>query len=335
MRRRITKLSVIVVLFALFTAIPLAARSSDTSEPLRLLTLNLLFSSPTMGRFDVIADYIETQEIDCVLCQEVVGGTLAKELGLTVTRNSAIDLDHLLEDRGLDYRLRYRLANGIPFLFSVGNAIFCRRPIRILFTTSKSLPFASEISVDGIDIKLRRKIMACLLDNVPQFGNLLLFNVHLCAFCPSDQRRAQIDTALEFIRKVRSWVNRIYGAVPCVFGGDFNISEADGSGAESEYRKVTNFGFVDSYAAINGCGFGYCCVPDEHHSFTELGCTFAVDDNPFENDPDQTTRIDYFFITPEEAFNLDMDGSTAFVVFDGNEGDFVSDHSGLFLELKN
>jgi endonuclease/exonuclease/phosphatase (EEP) superfamily protein YafD len=51
-----------------------------------------------------------------------------------------------------------------------------------------------------------------------------------------------------------------------------------------------------------------------------------VDDNPFENDPNETTRIDYFFLQGLEADRAD-------VVFNGIKGPFVSDHSGLVVEF--
>ena len=58
----------------------------------------------------------------------------------------------------------------------------------------------------------------------------------------------------------------------------------------------------------------------------EPGCTFAVDDNHFENDPLQTTRIDYFFLQGLTA-------DSAYVVFNRDRGPFVSDHSGLVVEM--
>ena len=322
----------LVLVGSLFITIP-AANAADGS--FKLLTLNLLFSEPTRSpssdgteRFDSIADFILTENIDCILCQEVVGGELAKELGLIELPNSSLELKSKL---GSDYKLRYRLANGIPLLFSVGNAILCKRPIEIKWTVAKTLPFASEITINGIDIKLKRKIMGCLLD-VPGFGKLLLFDVHFCAFCPSDQRRAQIIVALEFIDTVSSWVRWFHGDVPCIFGGDFNIQDPPTEPLDSdvdEYNLITAAGFTDAYAVTNSCEFeNDCCSPVEDSEVLEEGCTFAVDDNPFENDPNQTTRIDYFFVQGLEA-------NGAYVVFNGTEvdGPFVSDHSGLVVEF--
>ncbi|MBW2492567.1 MAG: endonuclease/exonuclease/phosphatase family protein [Deltaproteobacteria bacterium] len=307
--------------------------ANATEKIFKLLTLNLLFSEPStspssggVGRFDSIAKFILEENIDCVLCQEVVGGKLAKELGLIEMLNGALELKSKLGD---DYKLRYRLANGIPFVLSVGNAILCKRPIDIKWTVGWTLPFAYEITFKKIDIKLRRKIMGCLLD-VPDFWRLLLFNVHLCAACPTDQRQAQINKALKFIKTVQWFVRLFYGNVPCVFGGDFNIPDvpkASPDAAADEYNLITGAGFIDAYAETNGCVFQTdCCIPDASPLTVEPGCTFAVDDNHFENDPLKTTRIDYFFL---QEFTADA----AYVVFNGERGPFVSDHSGLVVEM--
>ena len=330
MRIRSIALLFVICAAGIFITIPPTNAADGT---FKLLTLNLLFSEPTTllssdgeERFDSIADFIDNENIDCVLCQEVVGGELAKQLGLTETINSSLDLKSRLGD---DYKLSYRLANGIPLVFSVGNAILCKKPIDIKWTVAKTLPFAYEISLHGIDIKLKRKIMGCLLD-VPGFGKLLLFNVHLCAFCPTAQRQAQIKEALEFIDTIKSWVRWLYGRVPIVFGGDFNIEDFGSESPDSaavEYELITNAGFTDAYAAAKPCEFQEdCCVPVKDALTVEPGCTYAVDNNPFESDPLLTTRIDYFFFRrlPIES---------AKVVFNGAVGPFVSDHSGLVVEF--
>jgi len=332
MRTKSITLLFVVCVAGFFITIPPTNAGDGT---FKVLTLNLLFSEPTRSldsngaeRFDSIADFIENENIDCVLCQEVVGGELAKQLGLTETINSSLDLKSRLGD---DFRLRYRLANGIPLVFSVGNAILCKNSIDIKWTVAKTLPFAYEITLHGIDIKLKRKIMGSLL-HVPGFGKLLLFNIHLCAFCPTDQRQAQIKEALEFIDTVKSWVRWLYGRVPCVFGGDFNIEDFGSELPDSaavEYDLITNEGLTDAYADYAGCTFeDNCCIPvdGEQTETVESGCTYAVDNNPFENDPLLTTRIDYFFFQ-----RLTVD--SAEVAFNGDVGPFVSDHSGLVVEF--
>ncbi|MGD9133158.1 MAG: hypothetical protein PVF78_05910 [Desulfobacterales bacterium] len=330
MERKKSTLLLLVLLCNLFITIP-AANAAE--KILKLLTLNLLFSEPSVspssggvGRFDSIAKFILEQNIDCVQCQEVVGGKLAQELGLIEMLNSSLELKSKLGD---EYKLRYRLANGVPFVLSVGNAILCKQPINIKWTVAKTLPFAYEITLHGIDIKLKRKIMGSLLD-VPDFGRLLLFNVHFCAACPSDQRQAQINKALKFIKTVQWFVRLFYGNVPCIFGGDFNIPDVQKSSpdaAADEYNLITGAGFIDAYAENKGCVFQTdCCIADDNPLTVEPGCTFAVDKNRFESDPEKTTRIDYFF-------RQGLTTKSAYVVFNRDRGPFVSDHSGLVVEM--
>ena len=329
-QRKSTTLLFLVLVCSLFITIP-AANAAE--RIFKLLTLNLLFCEPStspssggIGRFDSIAKFILEENIDCVLCQEVVGGMLAKELGWIEMLNGSLELKSKLGD---DYKLRYRLANGFPLLLSVGNAILCKKPIEIKWTVAKSLPFAYEITVNGIDIKLRRKIMGCLLD-VPDFGRVLVFNVHFCAYCPTGQRQAQINKALGFIERVNNCVRWFYGNVPCVFGGDFNIQDTPKGSPDSaadQYNLITGAGFIDAYEGTNGCVFQTdCCIPVAAGISIEPGCTFAVDDNHFNNDPLQTTRIDYFFLQGLTA-------DSAYVVFNSDRGPFVSDHSGLVVEM--
>ena len=88
-------------------------------------------------------------------------------------------------------------------------------------------------------------------------------------------------------------------------------------------------GFTDAYADRKPCRFQEdCCEPVDDEPTVEPGCTYAVDNNLFENDPLQTTRIDYFFLRGLMA-------DSAYVVFNRINGPFVSDHSGLVVEFSH
>ena len=131
------------------------AKCPDVSERgyLNVLTINVLFSEIQDRdlRLNRIATYIKNcgKPIDIILLQEVVGGPLSG------TVNSSLDLKNKLAegDNGIQYNLRYRLANGIPGLFTVGNAILSR--CKIIFTISKTLPFVTEEPFNGFEIPLR------------------------------------------------------------------------------------------------------------------------------------------------------------------------------------
>jgi maltose 6'-phosphate phosphatase len=270
-----------------------------TGENLKLLTINLLFSEVTFRdlRLNTIADEVSTGSIDIILLQEVVGGKLSG------TFNSAVDLKRKLAERGLDYELAYRLANGLPRLLSVGNAILSRCDIR--FTVARSLPFVTEEPFEGIEIPLRRKAMMSRID-IPNFGKINVYNVHLCAFCDPAERTLQASVLFDFI----SDVERFVPGKRIVLGGDFNTEEGS-----PLYDAIVGSGLLDSYVAVDGPG--RCAPPGD-----VFGCTFARPGNPFA--PGETPqRIDYLFFAKWPSFPVQSE-----VIFVG-PFDWVSDHSGV------
>jgi len=297
---------------------PLQERCDDVAERgyLNVLTINLLFSEieNREARLQTIADFIagQTDHVDIVLLQEVVGGSLAR------TVNSSLDLQYLLAARGLDYNLSYRLANGLPGALSVGNAILSR--CEILYTLSKSLPFVTEVIFDGFQIPLRRNVMMCRV-SVPGFGRIDVYNTHLCAYCDPLERLEQANVLMNFLRSVEYLTP---GSNPIILGGDFNIvlNILDNF---LVYNLITQgYGFTDTYREANDCV--ECCL-----AATDPGCTYGVDDNPyavniFTGMQEPAARIDYVFLKGKRVSTGD---ST--VVF--NSAPWVSDHSGVISKV--
>ena len=261
---------ILVVAGSIILSPPRPAKCNDTE--LNVMTINLLFLEieDRDTRLNVIADYVRNSQepIDLILLQEVVGGTLSR------TTNSALDLKHKLAARGLKYNLSYRMANGLPGLLTVGNAILSLHDI--LFTVSATLPFESEEIFQGVEIPLKRKAMMSRID-VPGYGNINVYNTHLCAYCDPLERLEQTKALINFVKTVE-WF--IPGSNPIILGGDFNVPDAlIGSGSAPEYDLITRNGFIDSYAAYNnGCVNNRCC--DRINSVT-TGCTYAVVGNPY------------------------------------------------------
>jgi maltose 6'-phosphate phosphatase len=265
---------------------------------LRFMTINLLFSERAMRdeRLARIADYIDEHcSVDVILVQEVVSGALAGTL------NSALDLKNILAAKGHHYYLSYRLANGLPGLLGVGNAILSRH--RILFTVAKTLPFVTEEPFEGFEIPLRRIVMMSRI-RVPGVGKINVYNTHLCAFCDPGERLAQAQVLFQFMTNVERFIP---GTSPIVLGGDFNTEDTS-----ALYGAIAGV-FTDSYSAAN-CGSGPCTD----------GATFAVPGNPFDSD-EPSVRIDYIFLKHWEDWTISSD-----VVFDSEgNGDWVSDHSAV------
>lgn len=286
---------------------------------LNVMTVNLLFSEIRNrdARLDIIADFVvdSGESIDLILLQEVVGGTLSR------TANTARDLRNKLAARGKNYKLSYRMANGLPGLLTVGNAILSLHDI--LFTVSATLPFESEEIFQGIEIPLKRKAMMSRIE-VPGYGKINVYNTHLCAYCDPLERLEQTKALINFVRSVE-WF--IPGSNPIILGGDFNIPDAlIGSGFAPEYDLIIRKGFTDSYSITHVCLS--CC---DIYNSAATGCTFAVDDNPyavnlFTGEREETVRIDYIFlknvseiISSEVIFNSDPS--------------WVSDHSAVLTKI--
>jgi maltose 6'-phosphate phosphatase len=323
---KLATLAFLIVIFHFSVAFSWQAQCPDVMERgyLNVLTINVLFSEveDREDRLTIIADFMKQQQegengpIDLVLLQEVVGGPLSG------TVNSALNLKSLLAARGLEYNLSYRLANGVPNIFMVGNAILSR--CKILFTLSKTLPFATEEPFDDFQIPLRRNVMMARV-KIPGFGKINVYNTHLCAFCdPIEERLEQAKVLMEFIRGVENFI--WWDKNPVILGGDFNtnLNNLDNTPL---YNLIIDEGFIDTYATANGCMS--CCSEEEGID----GCTFAVPGNPYTFNPftgqgEEAKRIDYIFIKGERIQTED-----SLVVFNTHP-DWVSDHSGVLTRMK-
>ncbi len=282
---------------------------------LNILTLNLLFSEfkDREARLETIADFIAQgrEPVDVILLQEAVGGLLSG------TVNSSLDLKQLLAERGLPYDHSFRIENGLQNIFSEGNAILSR--CEILSTIHKSLPFVREVFLDGFEVPLKRIVMMSRI-HIPDWGDLNIYNTHLCAYCTPKERLDQAEILMGFIENIE---NELPDGSPMILGGDFNIDLNIPEDFPS-YQLITQSGLTDTYADDHGC-ISCCSSP------IDPGCTFAVEGNPyamnpFTGQPENAARIDYVFIKGEK---LSTGGST--VVF--NSAPWVSDHSGVLTQI--
>ena len=171
-----TQLIFMMVIIGCVLSVPShPAHGNESDQTFQVMTLNLLFSETEDRdvRLDRVADFLQEVPVEVVLLQEVVGGPISG------TFNSAWDLQCKLAQRGLAYDLSYRLANGLPGILTVGNALLVRG--RILFTVAKMLPFVSEELYRDIEVPLRRKVMMSRV-SIPDVSQLDVYNTHLCAF---------------------------------------------------------------------------------------------------------------------------------------------------------
>jgi maltose 6'-phosphate phosphatase len=300
--RYLAAISVVALLLVL-PARPVAADSGTCGDDgtIRLMTLNLLFSEVDTreDRLDAIAEYVDSEGVDIVLLQEVVGGVLSG------TVNSALDLKTRLWEMENDYDLSYRMANGIPGLLTVGNAVLSR--CHILWTVAKTLPFVSEEPWEGIEIPLKRRTMMSRVW-VPGFGKVNVYNNHLCAFCSPEDRWEQARVAYKFLLTVEALVP---GRNPIVLGGDFNTQD------DSALYAAIASQFVDACAAAP-----VQCDDD---------VTFGAAGNPYTTDP--AVRIDYLFLWDLAVEWSEVVFDTPEVASDPSSG-FVSDHSAVVADVQ-
>jgi maltose 6'-phosphate phosphatase len=293
-----------------------------SSASLKLLTINLLFSEikDRPKRLSLIADFVQSTwestspvPVDVILLQEVVGGTLVG------TNNSANDLQNLLANRGMTYYLNYHLEEGFPLLFTQGIAILSRHPI--VATRAKILPNVEQVNLLGFQVTLRRIVLLNRI-NIAHYGQVNIYNTHLCSSCVPSARGQQVEALLSFIQTAEQ---SYPGGSQIILGGDFNI-DLFYPDQRPAYQSVLSNGFVDTYAAVHQVGFT-CCDPNAGGTC----CTFAVPGNPYAFDltrlPESPARLDYLF-----AKGKAMKVRNSQVVF--NSGAWVSDHSGVVTELQ-
>ena len=283
------------------------------SGQLNVLTINLLFSEIETRdeRLASIAQFVADNRVDFVLLQEVVGGELVR------TENSALDLqDFLADNHSLTFDSRTAFETGIPGLLTVANAVLSR--CDILDQRVQRLPKTSELEIGGQTFPLFRNVTMTRLD-LPDVGNVSVYNTHLCARCTVPERSEQLDVLLQFVDEAEAMTP---SGIASVVGGDLNIDIfRDGAEARPLYDRILEAGFVDT--AADGRTLGELCedrrAPDEH-------CTVGVSDL---NGPN-ARRIDYLFA---RGFGDVLSSRVAFNPLVDPEQPTVSDHAGVFSSI--
>ncbi len=295
---------------------------ADNIKKLKFMTINLLFSEvdDRNKRLRAIADYVAAKKVDVLLLQEVVGGELVG------TQNSADDLRDLLRDEhNLNYFLRTAFETGVPGLLSTANAILSRFEIEL--SDNHRLPWVTEEEFLGFDVKLPRNVMLTRL-LIPGFGEVDVFNTHLCSRCSPDDREDQLDEVFDFIEKYQ---NDVGAPRPTVLGGDMNFGLFANNGDERFlYGKVLAEGFSDTYAKyIIAAGSGQETLETlcENKDNADEHCTVGVSDL----DGSNARRIDYIFA---RDFGPPVESQ---VVFNPNAPNGVpptiSDHAAVVVHL--
>ena len=279
----------------------------------RILTLNVMQSAsiPRETRFQRIVNFLAQKQtagqiVHVLLLQELSGGSVDG------TTDSGADLARMLAAAGMPYGYFTKPAFGWPsfLVFKVG--VMPR--YRMLFTRATRLKAPLEY---GVAFTGRKNVVMCGV-NIPGFGRLNLYSVHVYS-SPLEWVYNQVSQLLSFVNTV----DQNNPPAVTVVGGDMNFGVTPDT--IYIYDLFGAQGFVDAYAAVNGCGPAGCCQGGDFS-----GCTFAVPGNPLAEPGSFTARLDYLFVKGRTKAVVVVKSE---VVFNGINGDWVSDHSGVLTEI--
>jgi len=289
---------------------------------INILTINLLFSEvdDRNDRLKAVADFAAKNDVDVLLLQEVVNGVLVK------TDNSAQDLrDFLNYKHNLDYNIQTAFEIGLPGLLSVANAVLSRCEIR--YSLVQRLPRTPELEFEGQVFEVSRNVLLSRLE-IPEFGEINVYNTHLCAECEEFERVEQIDVLLKFINSLKKNGGEDY---PTVLGGDFNFDRFRNDGEQRfQYEKIVNAGFVDAYAmhvlsASNGRETLETLCEDEDNADEHFTTGVSELNGP------ESRRKDYIFMKDFAGVRI---GKVVFNTLVNRDEPTVSDHAGVLVGLE-
>ena len=145
--------------------------------------------------------------------------------------------------------------------------------------------------------------------NIPGFGKTDVYSVHIYDPATLDQKKIQIQNLMSFVNSL----DAINHPRATIIGGDMNFALS--LDTADIYQLFLNNGFIDSYPAVNA----------------DPGNTF-VGNPPDPLGPPATdpSRIDYLFVR-----GTDLRITSSEVVFNGSNGDYVSDHFGVLTEISS
>jgi len=278
----------------------------EPQDAIKILALNVMqnASEARAARFQKIVDFLKTAPVHLLALQELSGGSF----DTPATRDSGADLAGMLAAAGLEYGY-YTEANwGYPpyLVFKVG--------ILLRYSMIASSAGCTGTPGDGMVFPERKNVvMAAMI--IPGFGRVNLYSVHI--YTPSAEGvETQIGNLMAFVEQTDGQ----YPPAASIVGGDMNFSIDSNPAA---YQKFLDHGFTDSYAAANCPGAPQnCCTPEQTQ-----GCTFRAPGNPLVGSG-AASRIDFLLVRGKG-----MQVKQSQVVFNGANGPFVSDHSGVLTEI--
>lgn len=187
----------------------------------RIMSLNLCqkMPEPRLKRFERVADYLVSHDVDVLLFQEGSSGLMDE------TFNSPDDLCELMFDRGVPFQ--YVAANNLGALgfltFKVGVATIYR--IDWVYTGLTCKPAGDWF--DTLPLPFRRNVVAIGV------GDTAFVSTH---FYSGADKLKQAVRLMQIINDL----TLTHGPTRIILGGDFNMSYLNPA-----YQRIIDMGFVD------------------------------------------------------------------------------------------
>jgi endonuclease/exonuclease/phosphatase family metal-dependent hydrolase len=196
---------------------------------LQILSLNLCASwrRPRAERLQMVADFVQANEIDVLLVQEGVRSCFVYD---TIRK--------LADELGYDYYSKSTFGYPIFYEFRIG--VISRFPI--IRTASLDAEVPQKEWLDAIPLPWRRRAVAATVD-VPDLGITNLVSVHL-----TSSPKSEFARQCQFF-KLQRWINGLPPNDCCIVGGDFNTSQDNPA-----------FAVTMGKAAITGEAPDYICM---------------------------------------------------------------------------
>jgi endonuclease/exonuclease/phosphatase family metal-dependent hydrolase len=306
----------------LLVPVPGLANFANPTDPLtgsqstiRILTLNVMQNSPGVDRavrFAGIVNFLQTHQVHALALQELSGGSY----DTPPTLDSGVDLAGMLGGMyGYDTESAFGYTySGVDYLlFKVG--VMPRYPLEYHSATKldppgenyTAPPYAPDPTPNPpyTEFDGRANAVACGL-NIPGFGKVNLISTHVYTVTDLAYTATQITNLVKFANDMA----RDHPARATIIAGDMNFALSPDT--QSIYDIFLANGFKDSYREVNA----------------DAGSTYGVAGDPYATSS-KPARIDFIFV---KGSGLQIVSSK--VVFDGVNGDYVSDHCGVLTEIR-
>jgi LPXTG-motif cell wall-anchored protein len=284
---------------ASFSNLPTASLVGN-QPTIRILTLNVMqravvdgVTVPRADRFANIVNYLNSNPPVHALALQELSGGWADG-----TTDSGADLAGML---GGQYGYYTESSFGFPPFIAFKVGVMPRYTMK--HTAATALIPPGDYQPDPsyyIDFTGRANVVMCVMD-IPGFGVVNLYSTH---FYTGESIQTQATNLMEFVNNTE-----VHPSRATIVAGDMNFFLSQNT--QGIYDTFLTHGFQDSYREVND----------------DPGYTFGVANNPYA--PSTTPkRIDFIFVRGE-----DLEISSSQVVFDGINGNYVSDHYGVITTI--